>query len=189
MTPSGMRKLSVQKDKEEWSKLVAFANGVWPFIPFFWERKFAPELESKSKMFLILFLTERTLSWSYSYGHVTVYWQEMTSRFVMIFSEITVSVSNTLHCFFSFKGIPVYPFTSPNPRDAMAGDIIGKFLVFCYFFLPFHCFDLCHYFSLFWWCLLFHGDLCSNFTTVDIYLSESICSCQFIVLSCLYWTV
>lgn len=62
----------------------------------------------------------------------------MTSRFVMIFSEITVSVSNTLHCFFSFKGIPVYPFTSPNPRDAMAGDIIGKFLVFCYFFLPFH---------------------------------------------------
>lgn len=40
-----------------------------------------------------------------------------------------MSVSNTLHCFFCFKGIPVYPFTSPNPRDAMAGDIIGKFLV------------------------------------------------------------
>ncbi|KFP23247.1 Laminin subunit alpha-3, partial [Egretta garzetta] len=29
--------------------------------------------------------------------------------------------------------IPVYPFTSPNPRDAMAGDIIGKFLGFFFF--------------------------------------------------------
>ncbi|KFQ61756.1 Laminin subunit alpha-3, partial [Pelecanus crispus] len=27
--------------------------------------------------------------------------------------------------------IPVHPFTSPNPRDAMAGDIIGKFLFVC----------------------------------------------------------
>ena len=55
-------------------------------------------------------------------------WQEMTSWFVIICNEINVSVSNTLHCFFCFKGIPVYP--SPNPSDAMAGDIIGKFLVF-----------------------------------------------------------
>lgn len=49
--------------------------------------------------------------------------------FILCHNEINVSVSNTLHCFFCFKGIPVYPFTSPNPRDAMAGDIIGKFLV------------------------------------------------------------
>lgn len=57
-----MRKLSVQKGKEEGSKLVAFANGVWPFILFFREGMFAPESESKSKMFLILFLAERTLN-------------------------------------------------------------------------------------------------------------------------------
>uniref|UniRef100_A0A8U7MMF2 Laminin subunit alpha 3 n=1 Tax=Corvus moneduloides TaxID=1196302 RepID=A0A8U7MMF2_CORMO len=37
---------------------------------------------------------------------------------------------------------PVYPFTSSIPRDAVAGDIIGKFLVF---FSPFHCFSPCYH--------------------------------------------
>jgi len=92
----------------------------------------------------------------------------------MIFNEKKVSVSNTPHCFFCFKDIPMYPFTSPNPRDAVAGDIKGKFLVVC--FSSFHCFSLCRCFSLFRWCLLFDGDLCSNFATVGICLSESLCS-------------
>ncbi|XP_031408741.1 laminin subunit alpha-3-like, partial [Meleagris gallopavo] len=48
---------------------------------------------------------------------------------------------NCEHCadgFYSFPfciHIPVYPFTSPNPRDAIAGDIIGKFFL-CFVYLP-----------------------------------------------------
>jgi len=49
----------------------------------------------------------------------------------MIFSETSLSLLTVLYCFFCFKDIPVYPFTSPNPRDAIAGDITGKFFVFC----------------------------------------------------------
>lgn len=53
----------------------------------------------------------------------------ITSLFVMIFNEINVFVSNTPRYFFHFKDTPVYPPTSSIPRDEVAGDIIGKFLV------------------------------------------------------------
>lgn len=89
-----------------------------------------------------------------------------------------MSVTSTSYCFFCFKGIPVYPFTSPNARDAMAGDITGKFLVF---FLPhvaiFYCFSgACSFMEIY-----------VVFATVGIFLSETLCCCQkFIILSCLY---
>lgn len=47
----------------------------------------------------------------------------------MILNEIYVFVSNVPCCFFCFKDNPVYPSTSSVPGDAVAGDIIGKFLV------------------------------------------------------------
>lgn len=47
----------------------------------------------------------------------------------MIFNEISVFVSNAPHCFFCFKDTPINPPTSSIPRDEVAGDIIGKFLV------------------------------------------------------------
>lgn len=49
--------------------------------------------------------------------------------------------------FFCFKDTPVYPPTSSIPRDEVAGDIIGKFLVvFPHFTVSphigiFHCFS------------------------------------------------
>lgn len=95
-----------------------------------------------------------------------------------------MSVSSTPHCFFCFKGFPVYPFTSPNARDAMAGDIIGKFLVV---FSP--------HFTVFLRVAIFYcfSGACSFmeiyvvFATVGIFLSETLCCCQkFIILSCLY---
>lgn len=59
-----------------------------------------------------------------------------------------MSVSNTPYHFFCFKGIPVYPFTSPNPSDAIAGDIIGKFFFFFFFSTTFFpCVTTFHYFS------------------------------------------
>lgn len=71
----------------------------------------------------------------------------MTSLFVVIFNEISMFVSNAPRCFFHFKDTPVYPPTSSVPRDEVAGDIIGKFLVvFPHFTLfphvaIFHCFS------------------------------------------------
>lgn len=62
----------------------------------------------------------------------------------MIFNVFAI---NDPRCFFCFKDTPLNPSTSSVPSDAVAGDIIGKFLVvFPHFTVfpyvaVFHCFN------------------------------------------------